>query len=414
MPLICYQEKKFRNATLKLINLCNEIIAEWSDKGYSLTLRQLYYQLVSRAVIPNNEQSYDNVGATISDARLAGLIDWDAIVDRTRAVRALPHWNNPAEIVSGAAAQFNYDLWEGQPTRVKVWVEKDALVDVIGRSAKSFDVPFFSCRGYTSQSEMWGAARRIEGYQQDGATSVVILHLGDHDPSGLDMTRDITDRLAMFCETDGWPAPVVKRIALNMDQIRRYNPPPNPAKITDCRAAKYIALHGPESWELDALQPDVIAALISENVEPFLDRALFDAAKARQDQARAEIKTIASNYAGAVEHSAGKCAAARTALDDIHAALNEDPSSPDDDLAEMIGTSLTALRERSDLLDKATDQIKHLTFSLEYATGERDMHKQQAADYRTLAANRLIELENLKAKAKKGKRNASKKKVAKS
>lgn len=300
MATICYVPKKFRESSLKLIDTCNEILDTYRAQGYELTLRQLYYQLVARAIIENSERSYDNIGALISDARLAGLIDWNAIVDRTRHVRALPHWDTPSDIIKGAAGQFNYDKWAGQGTRVEVWVEKDALVDITGQACNKLDTPFFSCRGYTSQSEMWGAAQRLMGYYSDGAQSIVILHLGDHDPSGLDMTRDINDRLTLFCEHHGQSAPLVKRIALNMDQIRRYNPPPNPAKVTDCRAPKYIAEHGNQSWELDALEPKVIAALIDDNIRDFIDEELFDQESARQDEARRELQEIARNYTGAL------------------------------------------------------------------------------------------------------------------
>lgn len=296
MSTICYQPKTFRAKSLALIKLCNEIIADFRAQGYELTLRQLYYQLVGRAIIPNNEKSYDNIGALISDARLAGLVDWEAIVDRTRSLRALPHWDDPGDIIAGAAQQFNYDRWEGQTTRVEVWIEKDALVGVIGPTCKGFDVPYFSCRGYTSQSEMWGAAMRILRYYRDGFNNVVILHLGDHDPSGLDMTRDITDRLTMFCETHGEAVPMIKRIALNMDQIEKYNPPPNPAKLSDCRAQKYIEEYGDESWELDALNPKVITDLLAEEIESFIDPEPFDEQTKKQEQARAEIALISENY----------------------------------------------------------------------------------------------------------------------
>ena len=290
---ICYQEKQFRNKSLALIRLCNEILDEFRGDGFTLTLRQLYYQLVSKAVIANNEKSYDNIGALISDARLAGLVDWSAIVDRTRSLRALPHWDEPSDIIDGAASQFNYDLWADQDTRVEVWVEKDALVDVVGQASQPFDVPYFSCRGYTSQSEMWAAAQRIIRYAAD---KVVILHLGDHDPSGLDMTRDITDRLAMFCEGHDTAAPEIKRIALNMAQVRQYNPPPNPAKLTDCRCAKYMEKYGNESWELDALSPKVLVALIQKHIKAYMDSEKFKEQQNRQVEARREITMIAENY----------------------------------------------------------------------------------------------------------------------
>lgn len=296
MSKICYVPKDFRGKSEKLIALCNQIIAEFAEQGFELTLRQLFYQLVSKTVIPNSERSYDNLGALISDARLAGLVDWDAIVDRTRHLRALSHWDDPAEVVQAAAQQFNYDRWEDQPRRVEVWIEKDALVGVIGGSCQQYDVPYFSCRGYTSQSEMWGAARRIQGYYDSAQQECTIIHLGDHDPSGKDMSRDIEDRLTLFCEKDGYPAPEIRRVALNMDQIRRYNPPPNPAKLTDCRAQKYIAEFGSQSWELDALNPQVIVNLIQNTILEYIDEEKFDAATARQKEARAGLKQIADNY----------------------------------------------------------------------------------------------------------------------
>lgn len=404
---ICYQDKKFRNASLKLIALCNEIIADWNAKGYSLTLRQLYYQLVSRAVITNDEQSYDNIGAMISDARLAGLVDWHAIIDRTRALRALSHWDTPSDIVAGSAKQFNYDRWEDQPTRVEVWVEKDALVDVIGQACNKFDVPFFSCRGYTSQSTMWGAARRIESYLETGATSVVLLHLGDHDPSGLDMTRDISDRLTMFCEGDGFAAPIVKRIALNMDQIRQYNPPPNPAKLTDCRAKGYIAEHGHESWELDALQPDVIAKLVTDHIQEFLDNKLFAAATARQEKARAELTEIASNYDTILTGQAE--------LAKIHDALGEDRGSTVEGLADVVSELKETATQRSEQLDISEAARLVLAKDLSATAGLLNAANDALAVFNSKLEHATDECRKLKtaldkATAKKGKKkNATKK-----
>lgn len=323
---IAYIDKVFRTKSRVMIAKANQVIEEWQAKGYDLTLRQLYYQFVAHDLFTddrkfrwtgsnwvkdpngtkNADPNYDMLGELINDARLAGLIDWDAIVDRTRNLKAMAHWNQPSEIISSSAAQFRYDLWKDQPTRVEVWVEKDALVDVIGRAANKFDVPFFSCRGYTSQSEMWGAGQRMGQYIADGATSVVILHLGDHDPSGVDMTRDIDDRLTMFTHGDGTTAPIIKRIALTMAQIKKYNPPPNPAKLTDCRAQGYIKEFGNESWELDALEPDVIAKLVETNIKNLMDEDLYNAAKARQDAAREQLKKLSTNFDKAMKFLSGK------------------------------------------------------------------------------------------------------------
>lgn len=259
MPNIQYKEINFRQSSLDLIKLVNQVIQEYQAQGYELTLRQAYYQLVARGYIPNNERSYKNIGNLINDGRLAGLIDWYAITDRTRNLRGNSHWDTPAEVIESAKYSYRLDKWEGQPNYVEVWVEKDALVDVVGQACRPLDVPFFSCRGYTSQSEMWAAAQRF--IRRDDREQRIIIHLGDHDPSGIDMTRDIQERLEMFGADV-----MVKRVALTMEQIDFYTPPPNPAKLTDSRCWGYIQKFGNESWELDALEPKVITDLIMEQV----------------------------------------------------------------------------------------------------------------------------------------------------
>jgi len=109
------------------------------------------------------------------------------------------------------------------------------LVGIVGQICSRLDVNYFSCRGYVSQSEMWGAARRLKSRQDDGQ-HIVLLHLGDHDPSGKDMSLDIVERIQTF-ETYDF---TFKRLALNMDQIELFNPLPNPTKLSDSRASGYI------------------------------------------------------------------------------------------------------------------------------------------------------------------------------
>jgi len=295
MPKIVYKEFKFRAATMTMIEKANEIIAEYAAQGFDLTLRQLYYQFVSRDLIPNTQKDYKNLGGIINDARLAGMIDWNAIVDRTRELRALPHWTGPQEIIKGCAEQFNVDRWKDQPYRPEVWIEKDALVGVFERICNELDVPLLSCRGYTSQSEMWGASQRLLGSIRRGAKPV-IFHFGDHDPSGKDMSRDILDRLEMF--TRGTLK--FERLALNMDQVERYEPPPNPAKVTDSRATAYIAEFGAESWELDALDPPVLEALVRQAIESIVDEDLMDETTAQQARHRKTLTLIAEKF-GKVE-----------------------------------------------------------------------------------------------------------------
>lgn len=293
---IQYVEHRFTYANRQLVDLAERIIKEYTAKGYNLTLRQVYYQLVARDIIPNNERSYDRLGELISNARLAGLISWKAIEDRTRNLRGASHWESPGSVIRSAASSYNMDKWVGQEYRVEVWVEKDALVDVVGRACAALDLNYFSCRGYVSQSEMWAASQRLNEYADDGQQPVII-HLGDHDPSGIDMSRDIQDRLAIF-ESE----PIFRRVALNMDQVRQYNPPPNPAKVTDSRAKGYMAEYGAESWELDALQPEVINALITETATEYLDRDMFDAIVAEQEIDRDLLQRVARRWDDVVEY----------------------------------------------------------------------------------------------------------------
>jgi hypothetical protein len=291
MPKIKYKDFNFRAKALGMIQTANEIIAEYAAQGFDLTLRQLYYQFVSRDLIPNTQKDYKNLGSIINDARLAGMIDWETIVDRTREVRSLSHWNGPEEIIEAVSEQFNVDRWKGQKYRPEVWIEKDALVGVFERVCRELDVPLLSCRGYTSQSEMWGASQRMLRHRR-GKQTPIVFHFGDHDPSGKDMSRDITDRLELF--TNG--SLKFERLALNMDQVEKYEPPPNPAKITDSRANAYIAEFGDESWELDALEPSVLEALVREAIEGIVDENLMEEAVAEQKKHRATLGLIAERY----------------------------------------------------------------------------------------------------------------------
>jgi hypothetical protein len=327
---IAYETKRFSAETLETIRQANQILTEYEQQGYDLTLRQLYYQFVSRDLIPNNERSYKRLGSIVNDARLAGRIDWDHIVDRTRNVRSIQHWDDPAEIIEATARSFKVSLWEAQNDYVEVWIEKDALVGVITRVCNELDVPYFSCRGYTSQSEMWAASQRLLAPIIEGK-SVTVLHLGDHDPSGIDMTRDIEDRLRLFIasdyardqidKTDDWDdlsqanqdATVsrwvaealdrleIRRIALTMTQINQYDPPPNPAKLSDSRAAGYVDEYGYESWELDALPPDVLSGLVREHVEGLIDAEHWDAAREREEDGQRLLRLASQRWAQIVD-----------------------------------------------------------------------------------------------------------------
>lgn len=292
MPRIAYEPRSFRPAHEALIVTAEQICRDYGRRGYQLTLRQLYYQFVARAIIENTERSYKNLGNLISKARRAGRIDWLDIADRGRFVVTAPSWTSPAQIIATAANGFQYDLWErtNQTFRPQVWVEKDALSDIVRQACDGNRVPYMACRGYPSDSVLWGVAQTMMRQEQRGLTPLV-LHLGDHDPSGIDMTRDLQDRINLF----GTKAEV-HRIALTMDQVEQHEPPPNPAKVTDARFEGYREIYGDESWELDALPPDILDDLIKSELEPYIDMHAWQDGEDEEETERENLRRIVTRW----------------------------------------------------------------------------------------------------------------------
>lgn len=300
MSKISYIEKRFASKTLDKIKVANQIIDDYRGQGFDLTVRQIYYQMVSRDYIPNNKQEYKNLVKTISDARMAGMISWHAIVDRTRQLNKNSHWENPSDVIEAARQSFAIDKWRSQPYRPEVWIEKDALIGVIEPTCRILDVPYFSCRGYTSQSEIWRAFRRMDRYKLFRQIPY-ILHLGDHDPSGIDMSRDIIDRLTTFGLGREGVDFYVNRLALNFNQVEQYNPPPYFAKMTDSRAELYTSDYGRDSWELDALEPAVITDLITSEIERIRDDEIYEKSVKTESEYLEELGQITERYYEVVE-----------------------------------------------------------------------------------------------------------------
>lgn len=322
---------RFNPEAMGLVRQCIQIVTSFSKRGFRMTLRQLYYQLVKDNIIPNQEKQYKRLSALLSDARLMGFIDWSAIEDRIRVPRMPSEFENLDELVDAALASYRLPRWRDQPYYCELWVEKDALAGILQPLAREFHVPMMVNRGYSSQTAMYDAGKRfLEGCygtklpyttlaeflkgteegEKSGASAfmkeVVMLHreklpkatkeailfyLGDHDPSGEDMVRDIQERLEMYGVTLD-----VRKLALTMDQVEQYDPPPNPAKMTDPRAAKYVDEHGATSWEVDALGPDVLDQLIRDSFEEVIDDEKMEAIKeeeeADKDLLRAAVKSV--------------------------------------------------------------------------------------------------------------------------
>ena len=341
MAYIEYKDINFKYRTKAIIDMARAICQQYARQGYDLTLRQLYYQFIARDAFPNTEKSYKMLGSIINDARIGGELDWDWLTDRGRDIDARSHWSSATQFVRSVAPQLHIDFWEDQNVHLEVWVEKQALAGVVERVCRGFDVTSLACKGYLSQSEMHVAAMRLLSKIKDGKR-IQILHLGDHDPSGKDMSRDNESRLRAFIghhlaedyavyrdqdkqenpttswiydwgqftslveedhdvDFDGAELLDVDRIALNMDQVRQYNPPPNYAKITDSRAAGYIAEFGQNSWELDALPPDVLSTLITDRIGVHIDFTKYQARQRREDLYKRKISELIAAHGDMLE-----------------------------------------------------------------------------------------------------------------
>ena len=342
---------------LKLTNHIVKIVENYYDRGYILSLRQLYYQLVARDIIPNHIRVYKKLSLVLDDIRYSGKLDWDALEDRGR-VPYLPYWvEDVSDALEDTVDTYRLDRQLHQDTLIEVWTEKDAISSILRKITSKYHVRLSINKGYTSSSAIYKAYKRIAKALVNGQ-KIKILYLGDHDPSGLDMVRDIKERLIFMLTfgdqyrsemkdvwlnhkysiadlADHYQAPdllyleqekpdlteyrlrklhrkatecigdlllnfeerlVVEPIALTWEQIQHYNPPPNPAKISDPRATAYINKFGSVSWEVDALDPDVLEELLSDSIESNIDLSEYYKMVGREEEDKKVLKTMRQSY----------------------------------------------------------------------------------------------------------------------
>lgn len=299
MAKIKFREVRLSKASKKRLEAINSIIVEYQNEGYKLTLRQLYYQLVSRDIIPNQQSEYAKLSTLLKEGRMGGIVDWDAIEDRLRKPSSPSSWDTPQDAMESLIQQYKLPRMEGQQNYIEVWVEKDALSGVLKRVTEKYHIPILVNRGYSSVSAMFDAYNRFKnGMEQincDGSeANVIIFYLGDFDPSGMDMIRDIEDRIREFSVRDFddyFPLEVIP-IALTKEQIAEYNPPPNPAKTTDPRAAKFIDEHGSTSWEVDALPPNVLNAILENTIRSRIDLDRYEDMVSREDADKEKLEAL--------------------------------------------------------------------------------------------------------------------------
>jgi hypothetical protein len=286
--------------TWDIIRHCEEIVNEYLQQDIKLTLRQLYYQLVARGFIPNHDKVYDKLSILLTDARYNGLIDWESIEDRIRVPKMHAEWDNVLALIKSAKYSYRLPRWSDQNFYIELFTEKDALSSVLQPIADDWHIHFCVNRGYSSASAMYDLSKRIIG-QLEAGKRCIILYLGDHDPSGLDMLRDITERNAEFLTKGNeyiYPAFEVVPIALTGAQVKQYNPPSNPAKLTDPRAKWYIAKYGDKSWEVDALRPEVMIKLVNDTIAKYVDLPKLEAVKRQEREDMKKVEEFARALVG--------------------------------------------------------------------------------------------------------------------
>lgn len=288
MPLIAYRDYRPRADAAQIIERANEILRISREDGFGImTLRQVYYQFISKNWLPENSlQQYKKLGRILADAREGGLIDWFAIEDAGRNPYHFRDCKTVEDLLRGIENGLKINPWEDQDYYCEVWVEKNSLEATIARPVNKLRGGYLACRGYLSVSEAWRAGVRYARQKEKGK-KLVLFHLGDHDPSGIDMTRDNRERLQFFAQEHGIE---VRRLALNMDQVEQYSPPPNFAKQTDSRFTGYQSQYGDESWELDALRQSVIGDIITQAMSALIDWDKWNASMAREAELRASTR----------------------------------------------------------------------------------------------------------------------------
>lgn len=342
-------DKIWRAEKQQLAAYIVDVCETYLENGDTLTLRQLYYQLVARDVIPNHIKAYKKIGAIKDDLVYSGYLDWSVFEDRGRQPHIAYYENSVEGSLQRTLSSYVLNRQAGQPRAIEVWSEKDAISGILKSVTDPYTIRLVINKGYNSSTSMHEAYRRFAKTILDDR-KVTILYFGDHDPSGLDMIRDIRDRLIFmlcngellddkiakwweFCnyslsdvilsdpkysviydylETEDIPEHVVrltwegitslfleekealevKHIGLTQEQIAKYNPPPNPAKIKDPRAKSYIAKHGQVSWEVDALSPNVMREIVSREIREAMDLEIYQDVLERELRDRTRLKSM--------------------------------------------------------------------------------------------------------------------------
>jgi len=289
------REFKWTDKQIEKLNHVIKILNEWI-KYRPLTLRQVYYQLVSKEIIKNVVSEYTMLSNMLKWARIDGYIPWETIEDRVRAVHFGRGWNDKKSFIEEQADDFlggyRRHLMNGQDKFIEVWIEKDALSSIFSRLTRRYCISTVVCRGFSSITFLNDFKERIEENEKQGKCPVM-LYFGDFDASGLEMLPAMEETLLNEMGTNGIE---FKRIALTKQDIIDYNLPndPNAVKKTDTRYKKFIEKFGTYAVELDALPPNILEQKIKTAIENEIDIDLFNSQMEIEKQEVEDLTSLKS------------------------------------------------------------------------------------------------------------------------
>jgi hypothetical protein len=236
------------------------------------TCRSVFYQCVSAGVVEKLESEYTaTVCRLLGDMRRAGEIPFEWVTDNTRWAHVPQTYASLEEAIKDLQDNYLLDYWQNQPEHVEIWTEKDAMVGVLYPETSQWHIPLQVTRGYPSISYLHSTAQTIAAKHRPAH----IFYLGDHDPSGTDISRATEEGLREFAPN---AEIYFERIAVTREQIAQYNLPTRPTKETDRRRKNFKG----DSVEVDALRPSVVRSLVQSAIAPHMDPDLMEVIERRQ------------------------------------------------------------------------------------------------------------------------------------
>ena len=245
-----------------------DAIYRWAEMHQPVTVRQLYYRLVTLNLCPKSENGYKSVSRGCANMRKDGTLPWTWITDQTRWQRKPDSYDSLQDALENMQAFYRRDLWRAQDNYVEIWIEKEALAGVVYPITSEWDVPLMVSKGFASLTYLHDAAETFKHKTELGKVCH-IYYFGDYNPSGVDIRRDIQSKIANFA-----PLAAVEfhDVAVLPPQIERWSLPTRPTKRSDSRAKGWEG----ESVELDAIDPPQLRALVVDSIESCIDADVLD------------------------------------------------------------------------------------------------------------------------------------------